>query len=87
MFFVALFPQFRRPGANVLAIALVMAAVIVAFDVVWYSTLALLVDRAGTVLRPWVRRAMERLTGVFLVGIGARRRPASGTAPTTADRW
>jgi threonine/homoserine/homoserine lactone efflux protein len=73
VFFVALFPQFVPDGAPVLPAALLMAAMIVAFDLAWYSTLAYLVARAkrAFVEGPWLRRA-ERFTGVVLIGLGAR---------------
>jgi threonine/homoserine/homoserine lactone efflux protein len=73
VFFVALFPQFVPHGAAVLPAALVMAGVIVTFDLVWYSTLALIVHRAkrAFVEGPWSRR-LERLTGAVLVGLGVR---------------
>ena len=73
VFFVALFPQFIPHGAAVLPSALAMAAVIVAVDLVWYSTLALLVARArkAFVDGGWGRR-VERLTGAVLVGLGIR---------------
>lgn len=72
VFFVALFPQFLAPGASVLPAALAMAAVIVGFDVLWFSTLAYAVDRAGTMLRPRVRRVMERVAGGVMLSFGAR---------------
>ena len=73
VFFAALFPQFVPDGASVLFSALLMAAMIVAFDLVWYSTLAYLVARArrAFVEGPWLARA-ERLTGAVLVGLGVR---------------
>jgi threonine/homoserine/homoserine lactone efflux protein len=73
VFFVALFPQFIPRGAAVLPNALAMAAVIVAIDLVWYSTLALLVARARNafVASGWGRR-VERLTGAVLIGLGIR---------------
>jgi threonine/homoserine/homoserine lactone efflux protein len=73
VFYVALFPQFVPRGAPVLPWALAMAALVVAFDLVWYSALAYLVARArrAFVEGPWMRRA-ERLTGAVLVGLGAR---------------
>jgi threonine/homoserine/homoserine lactone efflux protein len=73
VFYVALFPQFVPAGAPVLPWALAMAALVVAFDLVWYSVLAYLVARArrAFVEGPWLRRA-ERLTGAVLVGLGAR---------------
>jgi threonine/homoserine/homoserine lactone efflux protein len=73
VFFVALFPQFIPHGAAVLPRALAMAAVIVAVDLIWYSTLALLVARAreAFVDGGWGRR-VERLTGAVLIGLGIR---------------
>jgi threonine/homoserine/homoserine lactone efflux protein len=73
VFFAALFPQFVPDGAPVLPSALLMAATIVTFDLVWYSTLAYLVARAkrAFVEGPWLRR-FERVTGAVLVGLGVR---------------
>jgi threonine/homoserine/homoserine lactone efflux protein len=73
VFFVALFPQFVPRGAPMLPSALAMAGVIVAVDLVWYSTLALLVARARNafVAGGWARR-VERLTGAVLIGLGIR---------------
>jgi threonine/homoserine/homoserine lactone efflux protein len=70
VFFIALFPQFLKPGTTVLPVALLMAVVIVCCDLLWFGTLIWAVDRAGTVLRPRVRRAMERVTGGVMVGLG-----------------
>jgi threonine/homoserine/homoserine lactone efflux protein len=72
-FFVALFPQFIPRGAPVLPSALGMATVIVAIDLIWYSTLALLVARARKAFIDggWGRR-VERLTGAVLIGLGVR---------------
>ncbi len=75
MFFVALFPQFLDPAGPVLPYALLMALVVVAVDVVWFSTLAIAVDRAGSLLRP-------RVDG--LDGAGGRRR--DGRAGRAAGR-
>jgi threonine/homoserine/homoserine lactone efflux protein len=81
VFFVALFPQFVPAGAPVLPAAVLMAATIVAIDLVWYSTLAYAVARAkrAFVEGPWLKRA-ERLTGVVLIALGIRlaleRKPA-----------
>lgn len=72
VFFVALFPQFLAPGTTVLPAALGMAAVLVAVDVAWFSTLAWAVDRAGTLLRPRVRRGLERVSGCVMVTLGLR---------------
>jgi threonine/homoserine/homoserine lactone efflux protein len=72
VFFVALFPQFLSPGTSVLLPALLMGAVIVLYDIAWFSLLAWSVDRAGRALRPRIRRLMERTTGAVLVGLGVR---------------
>jgi threonine/homoserine/homoserine lactone efflux protein len=72
VFFVALFPQFLSPHAAVLPAALAMAGVIVALDVIWFSTLIWMVDRAGALLRPRLQRLLERITGGVLIGLGAR---------------
>jgi len=73
VFFVALFPQFIPRGSAVLPSAIAMAGLIVAFDLVWYSLLAMLVTRAkrAFVDGPWGRR-LERVTGAVLVGLGVR---------------
>jgi threonine/homoserine/homoserine lactone efflux protein len=73
VFYLALFPQFVPAGAPVLPSALAMAAMVVVFDLVWYSALAYVVARArrAFVEGPWMRRA-ERLTGAVLVGLGVR---------------
>jgi threonine/homoserine/homoserine lactone efflux protein len=73
VFFMALFPQFVPEGQPVLPAAVTMAAVIVALDLIWYSTLAALVARAtDAFLRGgWLKR-VERLCGGVLVGLGIR---------------
>ena len=73
VFYVALFPQFVPAGAPVLPSALLMAATIVAFDLVWYSALAHVVTRARRAFLdgPWARR-VERLTGTVLIALGVR---------------
>ena len=73
VFYVALFPQFVPAGAPVLPSALLMAATIVALDLVWYSSLAWAVTRARRAFAegPWARR-VERLTGTVLIALGAR---------------
>ena len=70
VFFVALFPQFLDPHAAVLPAALLMAGVIVCFDLLWFGTLIYAVHRAGTLLRPKVRAAMERITGGVMIALG-----------------
>jgi threonine/homoserine/homoserine lactone efflux protein len=72
IFFVALFPQFLSPHAAVLPAALAMGATVVTFDVLWLGTLAWTVERAGLLLRPRLRRRLERSSGAVMVGLGLR---------------
>jgi RhtB (resistance to homoserine/threonine) family protein len=73
VFFVALFPQFVEARADVLPAALLMACLIVTFDVLWYGTLAFAVSRAKRAfVRSRVARAIEGVTGAVLVALGAR---------------
>jgi threonine/homoserine/homoserine lactone efflux protein len=72
VFFVALFPQFLRPGEAVLPAALAMATLIVLLDLLWFSVLSTAVERATIVLRPRVRRVLERVTGSVMVAVGLR---------------
>jgi threonine/homoserine/homoserine lactone efflux protein len=78
VFFIALFPQFLSRSAPVLPFALLMAVVVVAVDVVWFSTLVVAVDRARAVLRPRVHAWFERCSGAVLVALGLRLAVESG---------
>lgn len=73
VFFVALFPQFVPEGEPVLPATVLMAAIIVAMDVVWFTVLAVIVSRAqrAIVERGWARR-MELATGSVLMALGIR---------------
>lgn len=72
VFFVALFPQFLRPGDAVLPAALIMGGLIVLLDIAWFSVLAVAVERTALVLRPRVRRVLERVAGAVMVALGLR---------------
>src|SRR4051794_8754630 len=73
VFFVALFPQFVPEGSSVLPAAIGMAGLVVALDLVWFSLLALLVDRTRRALvGSALARRIERLVGAVLVGLGVR---------------
>jgi len=73
VFFVALFPQFLSSGHSTLGAGLAMASFIVVLDLVWYSTLAVLVTRARRAIAQdrWSRR-LERLSGGIMIGLGVR---------------
>jgi RhtB (resistance to homoserine/threonine) family protein len=73
VFFVALFPQFVEPGSSVLPTTLLMATLIVIFDFLWYTALAVAVSRAKTgLMRSRVGRWLERVTGAVMIALGAR---------------
>jgi threonine/homoserine/homoserine lactone efflux protein len=73
VFFVALFPQFLSGDRSTLGTGLAMALLVVGLDLVWFSTLALIVTRARRSFSrtDWARR-LERLSGGVMVGLGLR---------------
>ena len=73
IFFTALLPQFVSPQDPALAVSLLLTAIAAATSLVWLTVYATLVPRAGDVLRrPPVRRALDRVTGTVLIGLGVR---------------
>jgi len=73
IFFTALLPQFVSPQDPALLVSLLMTAIAAAASLAWLSVYATLVPRAGDVLRrPPVRRALDRVTGTVLIGLGVR---------------
>jgi threonine/homoserine/homoserine lactone efflux protein len=73
IFFTALLPQFVSPDDPALAVSLLMTAIAAATSLAWLSVYAVLVPRAGDVLRRApVRRALDRATGAVLIGLGVR---------------
>ncbi|MEU0357967.1 LysE family translocator [Streptomyces cyaneofuscatus] len=69
--FLSLLPQFVPDGQPPLPRTLLLAALVVALALVWFSALALLVDRLGRWLRrPRTARAIEGGSGVALTGLG-----------------
>jgi threonine/homoserine/homoserine lactone efflux protein len=72
-FYVALFPQFLPNHGSVFGAAIAMGTLIGRLDLVWYSTLALLVARVARALLDggWLRR-IQRACGAVLVGLGIR---------------
>jgi threonine/homoserine/homoserine lactone efflux protein len=73
VFYVTFLPQFVPPGAPVLGVTLLLAVIHVLQGVLWLSFVAWLATGSRLALdRPRVGSAVERLTGVVLVGLGAR---------------
>jgi threonine/homoserine/homoserine lactone efflux protein len=72
-FVFAFVPQFVPRGAPVLPSLLALSAVMVLVDTSWYVLLAWLVSLARRVLsRPVVRRRLEQVSGLVMVGFGVR---------------
>jgi threonine/homoserine/homoserine lactone efflux protein len=69
IFFPSLLPQFAHSFAALLALGLVFAAM----TLLWLSAYAVVVARAGDLLRrPPIRRAIDAVVGVVLVAFGVR---------------
>lgn len=80
VFYLALLPQFVRPGEAVLAQSLFLASLHIGMGMLWLGGLTLTVEASRRwVTRPGVRRGLERASGAFLVAFGVRlaleRRP------------
>jgi RhtB (resistance to homoserine/threonine) family protein len=73
VFFTALLPQFVSPQDPVLAVSLLLTAIAAAASLIWLTVYATIIPRAGDVLRRApVRRAIDRVTGTVLIGLGLR---------------
>jgi threonine/homoserine/homoserine lactone efflux protein len=72
VFFTSLLPQFVGPDAGVGGL-LLLGVLFNAMGVAWLCAYGALVARGRDVLgRPRVRRAIDRVTGTVLVGLGVR---------------
>jgi threonine/homoserine/homoserine lactone efflux protein len=73
LLFLTLLPQFVATGEPRVATTAVLAAVFLAGAVLWWRLFSLAVGGLGAALaRPAVRTALDRVTGVVLVGLGLR---------------
>ncbi|WP_141963914.1 LysE family translocator [Actinoallomurus bryophytorum] len=73
VFAVSFLPQFVPDGARVLPVLVVLSLIWALIDMIWYLSLIWLAGRAGRAFaRPSVRRRVEQLSGVVLVGLGLR---------------
>jgi threonine/homoserine/homoserine lactone efflux protein len=72
IFFASLLPQFAPAGAD-FAQFMLLGAIFAAMTFFWLALYAAIVAKAGDVLRrPAIRRAIEGITGVLLMGLGLR---------------
>ena len=73
IFFTSLLPQFVDPGHPVLLPFLALGGVFLLMTILWLSAYCLVAARAAeTLQRPRVRAALDRTTGVVLIGLGFR---------------
>lgn len=73
IFYMAFLPQFIDPAYSALPQALMMAGVHFAIGTLWQGSLVLMVGRARQWLqRPRVGQVMDSVTGLLLVGFGAK---------------
>lgn len=73
VFFVTFLPQFVLPGQQVLTRLLELGVIFALMGWVWLNAYGLFVTRLRDVITaPRVRQWMQRVTGVVLLGFGAR---------------
>ena len=73
LFYTTLVPQIVDPGDPIALVSITVGLAHITIGMAWLTMLAILVDRAGDVLRrPRVRRGLGAATGVVLVGFGLR---------------
>ncbi|MFC7586265.1 LysE family translocator [Nonomuraea antimicrobica] len=73
VFAMSFLPQFVPAGQNVTVTLVTLAVVWVAVDLVWYGLLVWAVAKAREWLgRPVVKRRLEQVSGVVLIGLGVR---------------
>ena len=71
--FTSLLPQFVAARAPTLMPFLVLGVIFVAMTLLWLLGYSLLAAKASrTLQRPSVARALERFTGIVLIGLGVR---------------
>ena len=73
VFFLSLLPQFVDPGPGFTARLLLLSGLFIIMGLVWLTAYTLVLHAIrSTARRPRVRKAIETVTGVVLVALGAR---------------
>jgi threonine/homoserine/homoserine lactone efflux protein len=73
IFFVSFLPVFIPRGVSVAPASLMLGGIFLAEGIVWLTTIVWLAGRLSAILgRPAIRRRMERLTGLVMLGFGVR---------------
>jgi threonine/homoserine/homoserine lactone efflux protein len=71
VFFASLLPQFAPQGSASFAVLLALGLVFCAMGLAWLTLYAIAVDRIGQLSGP-VRRVLDAVTGIVLLGLGLR---------------
>ena len=73
VFFASLLPQFTPPGEATFSALLFLGLTFSLMTFTWLAAYAVVLAKAGDVLRrPRLRRAVEGITGAFLIALGLR---------------
>jgi threonine/homoserine/homoserine lactone efflux protein len=73
IFFISFLPIFIPRGVPMAPAALILGGIFLAEGIVWLTAIVLLGDRLNAMVsRASVRRRMERLTGLVMIGFGVR---------------
>lgn len=73
VFYLAFLPQFIRPGSAAALQSFLLAAIHIVVSLVWLLAICLLVHTLRRlILRPAVRRALDGVSGMVLIGLGLR---------------
>ncbi|GLV50816.1 lysine transporter LysE [Thermobispora bispora] len=73
VFAVSFLPQFVPAGADAPLTLTMLALIWVVVDTLWYLVFVWLIDQVRSIFeRPAVRRRMERISGMVLIGLGVR---------------
>ena len=73
VFFTSFLPQFVHGSGAVLLPLLVLGSIFAVLTLLWLAAYAVIIGRSTALLRrPGVRKALDRFTGVVLIGFGIR---------------
>jgi RhtB (resistance to homoserine/threonine) family protein len=73
VFFTSFLPQLVHAGSSTFASLLLFGAIFCALTLLWLAAYGLLLGHGSAVLRrPAVRTALDRFTGIVLIGFGVR---------------
>lgn len=73
LFYLTFLPQFISPTDPVIQKSLMLAGIHIALGLIWLTTYAYLLDRLSErLMRPNIKRNIERVTGALLIAFGLR---------------